>query len=259
MNENLGNKLDTIEDNTRESSRMLNRIAERTRGESTGFEEKSSDGGREIRNNPNEDVEIIDSESSPEMEPEPDVEHIDEDKKMNDNGTASYWGYAEGIFERLQELEGIETRSPKEAPSEIIDATIDEEETNEPSHWVTEEAEDISLVLSKEINGNELYITVAVADEITQVNYHVAQAGFPGLVGTDPIQNELTKKLSNLAKETYGENAVLTVHSGQIIVSIPATDLNNVKDWIESSVEEMENIIIDMSSYENEESGEKQN
>lgn len=257
MDQNLGGKLDQIEENTRESANLLHRIAERTRqddeyaaeGENEG-DRTDTDGGTNVSTT--ENGEIIDSNHEPERDnpdPSPDIEHIDEDPR-SDTSEEIEWGYGYHALDRIEQMDKLSRAQPDELPedadSKIIGVSDEESEQPKQSdqHWVTEEAEDISFAVSREIGGNNLYLSVAVSEEVSQVNYHIAQAGFPGLVGADPKQNKITEQVLEAAQKKHGDNAVLSVRSGQVIVSLPITSLDDIREWIEESTQIIEDIVM---------------
>jgi|GEM_PF-3337920 len=257
MNENLGGKLDRIDENTGESAKLLHRIAERTRNSQGGFQQEEDKGNEDAGTDGGTDLssgregEIIDSDSQSGTEntgPGPDTEHIrDEPSGKWSDGTE--WEYGFHVLDRIEEMDEFTVKEPDTLHDMGVKNIANHERENVASddsmdqHWVTEEAEDISFALSREIGESELYLSVAVGEGATQVNYHIAQAGFPGLVGADPKQNKITQKILDAAEERYGDNAVLSVHSGQVVVSIPKTELESIKDWIEDSTKIIEDII----------------
>lgn len=266
MNDNLGSKLETIEENTRESTRLLHRISERTRNrgfaegeeDDKGNENTGTDGGVDTKSS--SDAEIVEPEETEEDSPTPDTDHIEDDLPWEENEDIE-WEYIIHALNRIEELEGTSITNPENIPEDKV-SNISEKpnESGDPGqddfeeHWVTEEAEDISFALSHEIGGKELYLSVAVGNEVTQINYHIGEAGFPGLVGADPKQNKITRKLQSNAEDKFGENTVLSVHSGQVVVSIPTTNFEEIKGWIERSTNIIENIVN--SNSNDEENGE---
>ncbi len=263
MDDNLGRKLDKIDENTSESAKLLHRIAERTRQDRNfntgnggeGNENTGTDGGTDISTA--EDGVIIDADRDSEADnpsPESDIEHINEDPRQN-NEEEVEWEYGYHVLNRMEELDAFSREDPDDLPEDAATGTIktdDFEETEQQEegsqHWVTEKAEEISFALSREIGDSELYLSVAVGDEVSQVNYHIAQAGFPGLVGSDPKQNKITKEIRGAAQERYGDNAVLSVHSGQVVVSLPITSLDDIREWVEESTQIIEDIVMADSS-----------
>ena len=263
MDKNIGEKLDKIENNTSESAKLLHRISERTRqggdpnggngGE--GNEYPDTDGGTDIRT-PEEGV-IIDAEQDSKSDspsPGPDTEHIDKDPQQNDEEDFE-WEYGYHVLDRIEKLDKFTREDPGDLPEDAGEKIIEDrysdetDQQDDDQHWVTEEAEDISFALSREIGDNDLYLSVAVGDEVSQVNYHIAQAGFPGLVGADPKQNKITKEILEAAQERYGDNAVLSVHSGQVVVSLPTTSLDDIREWVEDSGQIIEDIVTSDTSH----------
>lgn len=263
MNKNIGGKLDKIEANTSESAKLLYRITERTRqgrnfnrGDGDkGNENTGTDGGTDISTAENGVIIESDQDSKTDNPgPGPDTEHIDEDPRQNNEEEEIEWKYGHYVLNRIEELDKFNRKDPGDLPENAATEMIQEEDSEETEqqdddqHWVTEEAEDISFALSREIGDSDLYLSVAVGNEVSQVNYHIAQAGFPGLVGSNPKQNKITKEIVEAAQELYGDNAVLSVHSGQVVVSLPTTSLDEVREWIEDSTQIIEEIVMSGSS-----------
>jgi hypothetical protein len=261
LNDNIGTKLDSIEESTRESEKLLRRIEERTRDNGSNKEDNSGD------QDPFEyEAEIIHSDDDSHENPDsfPDTGHIEDDdleeSPKSDTTGKTDWEFAQHVLKRI---DTIGHTSEAEILSDISSESGDNKEESEPaeetqSHWVSEEAEDIEFLMSREVGpeNSELYISVGIGDNVTQTNFHISRAGFPGLVGRDPAQNKLTKGLSELAKDMYGEDSVLSVRSGQIVVSLPTTEFDDIKDWIDSSAKQIDEIVSEdyLSKSETEDS-----